>query len=167
MLITEDYKKLNLQLHNDNPLYGTSGHKYASVVLDIAGKINTKDILDYGCGKQTLEKELGFSINNYDPCITELSASPQPADLVVCTDVMEHIEPDCLDDVLAHLRILCKKAIFLSVATRPARKTLADGRNAHLIIESGQWWFNKISEFFIVKSYNHQDGEVWFICQKK
>lgn len=169
MLITEEYKKLNAELHETNELYGTSGHKYAPVVADLVKKLHTKDVLDYGCGKCTLKKSLAgvCGVKTYDPALPEHMDLPSPADIVVCTDVMEHIEPDCLDAVLTHIKDLTKKIAFISVATRPARKTLADGRNAHLIVQEGDWWFAKMSEFFVVKSYNHQEGEIWFICQKR
>ena len=48
-------------------------------------------------------------------------------------ELMEHIEPECLEEVLDNLQWLSLKAVFLVIATRPAKKMLADGRNAHLI----------------------------------
>jgi 2-polyprenyl-3-methyl-5-hydroxy-6-metoxy-1,4-benzoquinol methylase len=168
MLITEEYKKLNAELHESNELYGTSGAKYGTFVADLMNRANTTDLLDYGCGKCTLAKGLeGCSVRGYDPAIPEYSALPEPADVVSCTDVLEHIEPELLDNVLAHIESLTNKAAFLVASTVPAMKILADGRNAHLIVQSGQWWFNKISEYFTIKSYNHMSSEVWFICQKK
>ena len=79
-LISESYKAQNQQLH-ENPSYGVSGHKFAGVVAEMALSMGTKDILDYGCGKRTLEGALGIPIKNYDPCIPGLDAEPAPADL--------------------------------------------------------------------------------------
>jgi hypothetical protein len=64
--------------------------------------------------------------------------------MVVCTDVLEHIEPEHLDAVLRHVCSLAKKAVFLQIATRPAKKCLPDGRNAHLTVQSAEWWLAKI-----------------------
>ena len=73
--------------------------------------------------------------------------------MVACTDVLEHIEPDCLDHVLDHLCELAENVAFLVVATAPAQKTLADGRNAHLIVESARWWLPKLIERWDIQSF--------------
>ena len=80
------------------------------------------------------------NIREYDPAVPGKDAEPQPADLVICTDVLEHIEPDCLNDVLDHIRQVSLKYAFVNVSTRPAVKFLQDGRNAHLIIQPADWW---------------------------
>lgn len=165
MLITEDYRKLNAQLHSERPDYGISGAKYAEHILEFSRMLNTKDILDYGCGKRTLQDALGFDIRNYDPCITEFSAPPEPADLLVCTDVLEHIEPECLDEVLSDIKRCTKKIGFLTIATRPAKKFLADGRNAHLIQKDARWWLDKLWQHFRISQFNDLGGELLVIVQ--
>src|SRR5262249_17383902 len=72
--------------------------------------------------------------------IAAISWRPQAADLVACTDVLEHIEPECIGAVLDDIASLVRHLVFLVIATQPAKKTLADGRNAHLIQEPVQWW---------------------------
>lgn len=100
--------------------------------------------MDYGCGKRTLEEALGFPIANYDPAVEGLDATNEPHDIVACTDVLEHIEPDLLVGVLADIRRCTKKAAFLLIATRPAKKYLEDGRNAHLIQRDAKWWLGRL-----------------------
>lgn len=158
MLITDTYKDLNAQLHAEKPEYGTSGQKWADMVDKLATAMRTTDVLDYGCGKQTLKKELPYVLG-YDPCIPGLDDIPSPADLVVCTDVLEHIEPACLDDVLEDLVRVTQSALFAVVATRPAIKTLADGRNAHLIVEEPKWWMRRFFDRFHVQSFQDLGGE--------
>lgn len=119
----------------------------------------SRDILDYGCGQRTLERDLGWAIRNYDPCIPGLDASPDPADVVVCTDVLEHIELECLDEVLDDLRRVTRKAGFFVIATRPAEKTLPDGRNAHLIQEPISWWMPRLEARFVVSQVKEMAGE--------
>ena len=143
MLLSESYRALNAKLHED-PTYGTSGHKLAREVVNACNAFRTKDLLDYGCGKRGLEAALGFPIQNYDPCIEGLDSPPKPADIVVCGDVLEHIEPECLDAVLADIFRLTKKCALLLIANRPALRALPDGRNAHLIQEGPQWWLPKL-----------------------
>lgn len=153
---TEQYKSMQSQMHNAIPEYGTSGYKHADRILQLAASFGTKDILDYGCGKQTLSRALPFAITNYDPFIAGFDADPRVHDVVVCSDVLEHIEPDCLDDVLAHLTSKVGKVLFVDVACRPAKKTLPDGRNAHLIQTPPSWWmlkFCSIMEPLVLQTY--------------
>lgn len=146
-LITPEYTDLNRQLHASRVDYGTSGHAYAEIVQDLAFKYKCKTLLDYGCGKATLAAALPeYSIANYDPAIPQFSERPSPADLVVCTDVLEHIEPMCLTTVLRDIFVLARKAVFLVIYLGPSYKTLADGRNAHLIQKPIKWWFQRISD---------------------
>ena len=55
-------------------------------------------------------------------------------------DVLEHIEPECLDEVLDHLARITGKILFVAISTIPAKRYLTDGRNTHLIIREGDWW---------------------------
>lgn len=151
MLITETYRALNHQLHDARPDYGTTAPKYADQVTEIAVAMGAQNILDYGCGKgllaqalSSMEQAPNICFYEYDPAIPGKDVSPDPAELVCCIDVLEHIEPDCLTEVLEDLRRLTTRAAFLTVATRPAKKWLADGRNAHLIVKSVDWWMPQL-----------------------
>jgi hypothetical protein len=159
VLITDGYKELNQRLHEQRADYGVSGQKYAPRVLELSQVLSTRDILDYGCGKRTLEKALGFEIRNYDPCIPGLDDPPAPAQLVVCTDVLEHIEPECLDDVLDDLRRCTTHSGFFAIATRPAKKFLADGRNAHLIQQDARWWLDRLWARFRISDFRDIGSE--------
>jgi hypothetical protein len=161
MLISPEYAELNRQLHETRPDYGVSGAKWASTILQFAEEVvHSREILDYGCGKRSLQDALGFDIRNYDPAIEGFGARPDPSDIVACTDVLEHIEPECLDDVLADLRRVTKKLGFFTIATRPAKKFLADGRNAHLIQQDAWWWLTKLREKFHIQQFNDLGGEL-------
>jgi Methyltransferase domain len=106
--------------------------------------------LDYGCGKSLLAKALPWPIWEYDPAIPGKEESPRAADLVVCTDVLEHIEPEKLPFVLDDLRRCVKKVGYFLIHTGPAAKKLSDGRNAHLIQKSRDWWEKKLGKFFTI-----------------
>lgn len=165
-MISEGYRKLNEELHQSKPSYGAGGHADVKMVKQLIGEHRPKSILDYGCGKATLSKSLGWfhpPVHNYDPAIPEYAREPYPGDLVVCTDVLEHIEPAYLEAVLNDLRNLTRKAIYLSIATRPAKKFLSDGRNAHLIIEKPEWWLPKLRERFNIVKYWGHEGDLWVV----
>jgi len=163
VLITEEYRKLNEELHATNDGYGRSGHKWADLVRQLIASTNANTVLDYGCGKKTLEQALGFEITNYDPAVPGCETPPPPADVVVCSDVLEHIEPDCLSSVLLHIKTCTKEIALLVVATRPAKKTLADGRNAHLIQENINWWLQELGGYFEPLQVNNMGGEFVYI----
>ena len=143
VLISPAYLESQRALHADPRGYGGKGSRWAETVAHVAAQHGCGSILDYGCGQGTLKRALSgsvFTVREYDPAIAGKDGMPAFADLVVCTDVLEHIEPDKLDAVLSHLRGLARKALLLVVSIRPANKVLPDGRNAHLIIESREWW---------------------------
>jgi hypothetical protein len=156
-LISDEYRKLNEGLHETNKKYGVSGAVYLQHIVNLVKAYQTQDILDYGCGKSTLANNLPFIIKQYDPAVPKYSEMPKPAHIVVCTDVLEHIEPECLDNVLDHIRDLTRKVAFLVIATRHAQKTLADGRNAHLIVKPARWWLAKLYERFDIRSFETSD----------
>ncbi len=169
MLITPAYRALNAALHASNPTYGTSGGKWAKKVDRLARQYEASSVLDYAAGKGTLGTALRdltphpfYVFFEYDPAIEGKEAPPAPADFVVCGDVLEHIEPDCLYAVLDDLRTLARKAILLIVATQPAMKTLADGRNAHLIVEPPEWWFPKLALRWRIREFQDRGG--FFVC---
>lgn len=160
-MISEEYKKLNRELHKTNPEYGVSGYKYADPIRELSdyGRLS---ILDYGCGKQKLKQALGpaYHVTGYDPCLEGLDKPPEPHDIVACTDVMEHVEPEFIDDVLKDIRRLTKKSVLFSICIIPARKTLADGRNPHISLLSIDEWCKRIEEArFKIDSRHDADGQ--------
>lgn len=143
-LITPAYCAQQKALHANPRGYGTRGDRWAPTVRHIAREYGASSILDYGCGQGSLGRALRaygeFTVREYDPAIKGKDQPPLFADLVACTDVLEHIEPDRLDAVLGHLRSLMRKVGWFVISTRPANKILNDGRNAHLIVEPADWW---------------------------
>ncbi len=144
--ISPKYLEMQRALHADPRGYGGRGDKWAGIVLQVAGQYGATSILDYGCGQGSLARALrqvplgAVRIDEYDPAIPGKNQAPEFADLVVCTDVLEHIEPDRLPAVLAHLRMLARKALWVVVSIKGSNKVLADGRNAHILIRPSAWW---------------------------
>lgn len=168
-IATDEYINQNKLLHEINPYYGISGSKYIEQVLHLSQKFNSTDILDYGCGKGTLAKSMPFSIKEYDPAVPGKDAVPGIADLVVCTDVLEHIEPEYIDNVLVDIARCTRKAGYFVINTLPARKTLPDGRNTHLIQRGKVWWAEKIDVVFNVDEIA-EDGpnlHVWVTARRE
>lgn len=152
-LISDEYFE-QLRVMRDEvhrPRWGNGGQRHAPVILRLVGA--RESVLDYGCGLGMLLAELAkaapkLELHGYDPGIPERAALPEPADLVVSTDVLEHIEPDKLEAVLQHIRSLTKRAAYLHIHTGPANAKLPDGRNAHLIQKPAQWWLEKLKKYY-------------------
>ncbi len=144
-LISYPYLQTQKELHAKPEGYGGKGSRWVSTVLSVAEQYKVgHSILDYGCGRGSLGDAIflatGTRCREYDPAVAGKDHQPAFADLVSCTDVLEHIEPEKLPLVLEHLRSLARKAVFVVICTRPSNKTLSDGRNAHLIVEGDDWW---------------------------
>lgn len=144
-LISEGYRE---QLHalRRSRRWGDDGHKHADAVDAYAREVEAETVLDYGCGEQGLAKALKSRrrVLGYDPGVEGRAGQPKPCDLVVSTDVLEHVEPDKLGAVLRHMFDLAGKAAYFVVACRPAKAILPDGRNAHLIVETPAWWVEQV-----------------------
>lgn len=146
MLITPEYRALNVELHKRVPAYGTGGHKWAEHVATLAALTGSTSVLDYGCGKQTLAGALPMmDARGYDPAIAGMDAMPEPADIVVCTDVLEHVEREFTKDVIKHIRSLVRKVGLIQVSCRVGGKTLADGRPAHITVRPPEWWAQRLA----------------------
>ena len=121
-------------------------------------KWQPRTLLDYGCGKGAILGHLAtnyqyISMDGYDPAIDIYrKISKTKYDCVFSNDVLEHIEPDHIHSVVKHINQLADKFIWLRIDTKPARKVLPDGRNAHLIIKDIDWWAELLDR--------HVDGKV-------
>jgi len=166
MVISEEYKALLSTKHATDPSWGTSGREFSRTVLRLIQDYKPATVLDYGCGKQTLARSLpAYRICGYDPGIPGMDASPTPMDLVVCTDVLEHIEPDCIDDVLDDLQRVTKKVLFATICVVPAYHKLPDGRNAHLIVKPLKWWLTRVMDRFKLISLYDSGSTVQILAQ--
>jgi hypothetical protein len=87
--------------------------------------------------------------------------------MVVCTDVLEHIEPERLVVVLADLQRCVRQVGYFVVHTGPAMKTLPDGRNTHLIQQDPQWWRTQLQRFFKVGLMRVNGAAVTFVVGLK
>jgi hypothetical protein len=160
---TEEYISLNAKLHIQNRRFGYNAAKRKSIVKDLVGRYDAASVLDYGSGKGSLKEVMGEIVKNYDPAIPEFSRLPEPADLVVCLDVMEHIEPPFVDNVLDHIKALTLKAAYFIIVFHESKDILPDGRNAHVCIEGKRFWDEKLKERFkIVERFISEKQEGFY-----
>lgn len=162
------------QLHESNPKYGISSEIYAPIVAQIVGMLRVSELLDYGAGKGRLKPALEnilkrpLTVHHYEPSRQEWAAPPAPCKFVACIDVLEHIEPELIDNVLDDLARVVSVFGMFTVHTKPALKVLPDGRNAHLIQQPAIWWLQKFDERFDLVTYNRLDsGGFWVGVERK
>lgn len=159
-LITSSYRDQQTELHKDVN-YGVASTHFAPLVSRIVNDYQVQELLDYGAGKgrlaQSLDVDHAITVQQYDPAIAEFSADPLPSEMVACIDVLEHIEPQLLDNVLDDLQRLTRSVGLFTVSTEPAMKTLSDGRNAHLIVQPASWWLPQIMERWDLHTFQRRE----------
>jgi SAM-dependent methyltransferase len=169
MTLVDQYK----EMHKDENFYAVSVlslHKESIRQFLAVNKCET--ILDYGCGKanqyhkENIHNDYFFGImpSLYDPAVKEYSKLPQETfDAVISTDVLEHIEEDDLDKVLKQIYSKADKFVYLGICNSPAHAILPDGRNAHVTLQSFDWWVDKIvphaKTFTLIYVYGNGGGK--------
>lgn len=157
-VISDTYKALNKQLHDDKAEYGADAQKDAQGVVNFARKTGSRTILDFGCGKGSLKPAIlelapEMTVLEFDPAIEGKDTLPtQPVDLIAAMDVMEHIEPEYLTAVLESMCALKPRLVIMKIALTPAQKTLPDGRNAHILLQPPAWWRETLDRHFQVRN---------------
>lgn len=174
-MISDAYRALNAKLHRDDRKYGIGGARWAPHVQTLAAFLGAETVLDYGCGKGMLGRELArqrvpFTVAEYDPCVPGKDAPPAPADVVVCADVLEHVETEHVDAVLAHVVALTRCVALISVCIVEGKRRLPDGRPAHVTVQPEAWWLEAIARAAAVRdmtldpiSSERDDTRTWLL----
>lgn len=148
-LASLEYREQLEAVHAATKGWGGDGAKHADDVANYARRLCVRSVLDYGCGRGALADALrsacpNLKLQGFDAGFSDKAHLPKPADLVVCTDMLEHVEADKLANVLEHQFRLAAYAAFFVIATRPANQILPDGRNAHLLVRDSAWWREQV-----------------------
>jgi len=158
--ISAAYLSEQQDLHKD-PQYGLASTKFAPLVAKIIQATKPNTLTDYGAGKKRLESSLSqlnalsnITYQPYDPVFPDYG-KPLKADLVCCIDVLEHIEPNLLNNVLKDLSSITTGFGFFTIHMGKAGKVLSDGRNAHLIQKPTSWWLPKLCNYFEINQLQH------------
>lgn len=168
--MSPDYIEQLKEVHSTQQ-WGASGYSHAETVLKWMKKTESKTVLDFGCGRATLKPTLlkldpsigAENIFEYDPGIEDKDELPEPADLLVANDVLEHIEPNYMRSSLQYIRDLARKAAYFTIALTPSKVLLPDGSNSHLTLWSEEKWKQYLHEagFIIVDAKMRKGLWVW------
>ena len=161
----QGYQLIDGRKRNPNNAYdGKSTLIYAKLIKQIIRKNNIESMLDYGCGKgfyyenpsnayglniDSLKSYWGIDIDLYDPCFQKNSYlnEKKKYDLIICIDVLEHIPSHDIEWILEKIIKKAKKYVFINVACHSAIALLPNGKNAHINVNSPDWWHQKFLNF--------------------
>jgi hypothetical protein len=135
-LITPEYKSILQNTHGQKWVW--TGDDQSNRVLcewinDWVIENNIRSLLNYGAGKSTFASHARSlcgipKTNNWEPGISGRDNPKvlRPHQMVTCFDVVEHIEPEKIEDTIKFLSHLTTKICFVSIHTHEARKWLYD-----------------------------------------
>jgi hypothetical protein len=128
---------------------------WARELYDLTG---SKTFLDFGCGQGKQWRPESVPVWNnlkptlYDPAVEQHSQLPTDKhDMIMSTDVLEHIPDYTLPDVIKYCTGYANKANFHFIANKPALKDLPNGENAHCSIFPVEWWVEMYKEHAVKK----------------
>jgi hypothetical protein len=168
--ISTSYKE-QLQLEHDGSKWGSTAVKYCGYLLYecLRTRPYITTMLDFGCGKAALEPWLAkhypdIKYTGYDPGIPGKDTMPSGQfDIVVTSDVLEHIEPEVLDVTIQKLASLAKYVQFNDIACSPTHKLFASGpykgQDLHLTVEEPEWWRKKFQRVSPLKEAHYEHRE--------
>lgn len=155
-MISDSLKKVYQDIHKTTPFGKRS--KFPKYLEEYIRTIKPNSILDFGCGKGNLISKIKetfptIDVYGYDPAnpMFEKNLDEMKVDMLISSDVLEHVEPEFIDKTIEELKTK-SKYFFHLIACSPAKLILPDGRNAHLIIENNDYWRDK----FLSKKYKIQ-----------
>ena len=154
-LISAGYLAIMKHSHAEDE-WGTTAHLNAYRILPWLINSGSNTLLDYGAGKGSFKNApemQGYTVHEYDPAIPKISKSPAPCGFVVCIDVLEHVEPECLRSVMEDLKRVGINEGYFIISLVPAYLTLIDGRNAHIMLREASWWENFVGQYFKITGF--------------
>ena len=147
-----DYIKQYKLLYKIKKNYGKTSIKLYDMLEKIINDLNISSILDYGCGKSKLldliKKNKKIKVYKYDPAIKKYSKlTKNKVNLVICTDVLQHVPLYDLDRVLKEIKSKGVYVLFYIKCTNHKTK-LPNKTYANCTVYDKKWWLEKLSNYY-------------------
>lgn len=175
--LAEEYRKI-VEGGTEN-FYGLTIVKHAREIGALMTRHWAQTAIDIGCGRgdqykkpYLLQKHWGLrEVTLYDPAFAEHSQLPdrdKRFDAVLCSDVLEHIPEEELDQFIGELFKRAEKFVWASVCCRKAKKRFEDGTNMHVTVRPIHWWlsrFTAIGHAVCMNRFGTEDGIEWHLVE--
>lgn len=181
MELVSIYDKLYLGGGYDDYHITDNEGKWA-VISKLLSDINFNSVVDLGCGRGFYLRKLlelgkdaiGVEFSkvccekylNDVPYINEdifsFCRQDRCYDLTLCMDVLEHIEPSNISELIQGIRNISERAI-IGVANH---SDVLMGHELHLIIENHDWWYDKLKKYYNkVETFIFSERFYFFNCK--
>lgn len=177
-MIRDEYKAQLLQVREEQETvtkkWGSSGARnFGYHLLNyLQRRKYITTVLDFGAGHGSLgryiKEHLARSIDwtEYDPGMPDLQKIPEGQfDLITSSDVLEHLEPESVDETLAWMADHATRAQYHYISCSPSGRLLPDGRSVHLTVHPTDWWVEKFKrpgwEIQLYYSYKRRTRGAW------
>ena len=135
-------------------------------------------VIDYGCGTGRGAKrfqDFGMQVTGVDfapnaleteipfieSCLWDLPDIE--SDFAYCTDVMEHIPPEKVPDVIEGIAKRTSRGAFFNIATREDNLGRLIGRKLHMTVMTAEAWRQVLARYWDVEM-TETEGEATFVC---
>lgn len=161
------------------------GERNLDAMLDALRPARGASFIDFGCGTGRPAHELtrrGFAVLGVDfadNCldngvdvpflVADLAKLPElSAQYGYCTDVLEHVETEHVDDVLAGISRIVRNAVFFSISTVADHfGPLLAAKQLHVTIRNAEWWRESLARYWPRVEIVAKSGiELFVVCRK-
>ena len=147
----------------DNYRHSSPGERVVDQFVEVVQPLDGAQIIDFGCG--TGRASLALRAKGYNPLLVDFADNCRDQEAILmpflewdisqriplkamygfCADVMEHIPPGQVDNVLGNILECCEIGAFFKIATcDDVHGHLFAGRPLHLSIHPLSWWAERL-----------------------
>ncbi len=158
------------------------GLEYVQSAVDLLAIPKGASVADFGCGTGRCVSWLlarGYAAIGVDITATAIEepvpfvqaalwdASALPAvDYGFSTDVLEHVPPERVQDVLKAIHGACRVGCYLNIDTIPDAFGVVIGKTLHLTVQPAEWWERELKAVWpVVELVQYDDRQAIFVCR--
>ena len=163
LTISDEYKDAVTTEHRNHRDWGASADTtIGHVILGILRKHSyITTILDFGAGKGSLGRYIRERLDrtlewtDYDPGIPGIDELPYGTfDMVISSDVLEHVEPEKVEAVIQLLADKTKTVLVTDISCIYTGFTFGagpfEGQDLHLSVHEPRWWREKFEAIDLI-----------------